>query len=144
MTTRIKIMVALPERRRLDAPTRRERDISAVFDRLFTPAHPFSLAAEGLWHPLTDIHEFEDCFLIRMDLAGVDPRGIEVMKEGRCLVVRGHRPEPALHRAVACHQLEISYGAFERVVCLPVEFSADQVRVEYGLAGFFQITVLKV
>src|SRR5687768_6314733 len=91
----------------LDRFSRMERDISSVFDRLFAPAHPFRPVAEGWWHPFTDIYESERHFIIRMELAGVDADALQVVKEGRCLIVRGERPErPPVPGALACHQLE--------------------------------------
>ena len=124
--------------------TRLERDISTLFDRLFAPAHPFRPVAEGWWHPFTDIYESETQFVVHVELAGVDPEKLEVVKEGRCLIVRGTRVDPFAATRMACHQLEISYGAFERVICLPMDFRADSVRAEYGrTTGFFRITVDK-
>ena len=130
--------------RHVERFSRLERDISTLFDRLFAPAHPFKPAAEGWWHPFTDIYESDTQFVIHMELAGVDPRAMEVVKEGRCLIVRGSRIDPFASQRLACHQLEISYGAFERVICLPHDFQADSVRADYGSAtGFFRITVDK-
>lgn len=129
---------------RLDKFTRMEREMSMLFDRLFAPAHPFRPVAEGGWHPLTDIYESADHFLVRMELAGIDADRLEVVKEGRCLIVRGERRDPLALPSQACHQLEISYGPFERVVCLPVEFREDAVNAEYGAAsGFLLITIDK-
>jgi HSP20 family protein len=127
---------------RLDR-TRMEREISTIFDRLFAPAHPFRPIADGGWHPFTDIYENASHFLVRMELAGIDPAKLQVTKEGRCLVVRGERPEPPFGDRVACHQLEISYGTFERVICLPVEFREDAVQAEYGPSGFLHLTISK-
>lgn len=128
---------------RLDRTSRMEREISSIFDRLFAPAHPFRPVAEGWWHPFTDIYETATHVLVRMELAGIDPESLDVTKEGRCLVVRGVRPEAPLGMEVACHQLEISYGAFERVICLPAEFNEHSVRAEYGSNGFLRITIAK-
>lgn len=129
--------------RREAAGSRLEREISTIFDRLFAPAHPFRPVAETAWHPFTDIYEGPDHFLVRMELAGVDPRRLEVVKDGRCLIVRGERPEPPWGDHVACHQLEISYGPFQRVICLPIEFREDRVRVEYGVTGFLHVFIAK-
>ena len=128
----------------LDKFSRMEREVSMLFDRLFAPAHPFRPVAEGGWHPFTDIYESERQFLIRMELAGIDADRLDVAKEGRCLIVRGERRDPLGIPSQSCHQLEISYGPFERVVCLPVEFREDAVKVEYGSgSGFLLITIDK-
>jgi HSP20 family protein len=121
-----------------------EREVSVLFDRLFAPAHPFRPVAEGGWHPLTDIYESDREFIVRMELAGIDAARLEVAKEGRCLIVRGERHDPLAIPSQACHQLEISYGPFERVVCLPTDFREDAVNVAYGHAsGFLLIRIEK-
>jgi HSP20 family protein len=144
-----RIDVILVERRplapsqRVDKHSRMEREVSMLFDRLFAPSHPFRPVAEDGWHPFTDIYESEHAFLVRMELAGINPARLEVVKEGRCLIVRGDRRD-ALSGSLACHQLEISYGPFERVVCLPVDFREDAVTAEYGAgSGFLLITIEK-
>lgn len=144
------------ERIRLDLPpqpggeahlerfSRLERDISTLFDRLFAPAHPFKPVAEGWWHPFTDIYESDTEFIVVMELAGVEASTLEVVKEGRCLIVRGRRHDPFAASRMACHQLEISHGAFERVICLPIDFTSDAVHADYGkTTGYFRITVEK-
>jgi HSP20 family protein len=127
---------------RLERP-RMEREISTIFDRLFAPTHPYRAVADLGWHPFTDVYENATHFFVRMELAGIDPEQLQVTKEGRCLIIRGTRPEPPWGEDVACHQLEISYGGFERVLCLPVEFREDSVRAEYGRTGFLHITIAK-
>jgi HSP20 family protein len=128
----------------VDKFSRMEREVSMLFDRLFAPAHPFRPVAEGGWHPFTDIYESQDQYLIRMELAGIDADRLEVVKEGRCLIVRGERRDPLALPTQACHQLEISYGPFERVVCLPTPFREETVRAEYGSGtGFLLITIDK-
>jgi len=128
-----------------DPRKRLEKEIGALFDQLFAPVHPVrAIVRPSAWVPFTDVFEDETRFLIRMELAGVDPASLELRVEGRCLVVRGKRPDPYWGRRLACHQLEISYGTFERVVCLPVDLREDAVRPEYQRSsGFLEITIDK-
>ena len=129
---------------RAEDPRRKDRELTVVFDRLFATASPFGSLAERAWHPFTDIFESDDRVYIRMELAGIDPESLEVAKEGRCLVVRGQRPDPFAARALACQQLEVSHGPFERVVRLTTDFSEDDVCADYGRStGFLEITIKK-
>ena len=123
--------------------SRMEREISTVFDRLFAPTHPFRPVADRGWNPFTDIYESATHVVVRMELAGIDTESLRVTKDGRCLIIRGTRPEPPWGDNVACHQLEISYGTFERVLCLPVDFREESVHAEYGRTGFLHITIAK-
>ena len=123
-----------------------ERQIANLFDQLFSPVSPFrSLTdADGTWHPFSDVFESERAFIIRMELAGIDRSSLSVLKEGQCLIVRGRREDPLQTERLTCHQLEISQGAFERVLCLPTDFREQDVRAEYEASGFLHITVPKV
>ena len=125
------------------AESRREREAASLFDRLFAPSHAFRPIAEAVWHPFTDIYESATHVLVRMELAGIDPASLTVTKEGRCLLVKGVRVEPPWGDGVGCQQLEISYGAFERVICMPADFNEERVRAEYGTTGFLHITIPK-
>jgi HSP20 family protein len=121
-----------------------ERSLTDLFDRLFTPVNPLRSAAERHWHPFTDIYESDTHLLVRMELAGIDPDSLELVKDGTCLIVRGVRADPLADRGLACHQLEISHGAFERVICLPEDFSESSVQADYGRrSGFLEITIAK-
>lgn len=136
---------ALADERRLDPRKRLEREIGGLFDELFNPVHPVrAFSRRQAWHPFTDVYEEDERFIIRMELAGIDAESLDLAREGRCLIVRGHRPDPFRGKAVSCHQLEVSYGPFERVICLPVDFDEGSVRPEYQRSsGFLTITIEK-
>lgn len=136
---------ARSSRSSFDPRKRLEREIGGLFDQLFSPMHPGrSMRGPHAWHPFTDVYEDEARFIIRMELAGIDVDSLALEKDGRCLIVRGNRPDPFRGGSHACHQLEISHGAFERVICLPTDFREDSVHPEYTRsAGFLTITVDK-
>ena len=39
---------------------------------------PLLLSKESVWHPLTDVYETENEFVIRMEISGVDPADFKV------------------------------------------------------------------
>jgi HSP20 family protein len=73
-------------------------------------------------------------FTVVVDLAGVDPTGIEVLLTGRELVIAGERRRPAV-AGRRYQQMEIDYGPFERVLTLPgdVDARSAEARYERGL-----------
>lgn len=125
-----------------DRGSRLEREVTNLFDRLFTPLNPLRSSAERSWHPFTDIFESERHVIIRVELAGVDPAAIRLDVEEECLVVRGERHDPHGGRGLVCHQMEISHGPFERVICLPTRVVDGTLRADYG-PGFLTITLEK-
>lgn len=116
---------------------------ASLLDGLHAPVHTFRSTGEATWHPFTDVLETDAAFVIRMELAGLEAEQIEVLKDGRCLIVRGQREDPWRHAGVTCHQIEIAHGRFERVIALPIDFHQDDVHAECGNTGFLEITVPK-
>ena len=74
------------------------------------------------WVPNTDVIEHEDGLLVRVELAGVATDSLQITIAQSALVIAGHRANPQTGGTAAgfrFRQMEIEYGAFERVVSLP-------------------------
>ena len=67
---------------------------------------------------------------VQLDVAGVDPEGIEVTLDRELLTVGGVRARPAGERRVY-HHAEIDWGPFERRLRLGVPVDADRATAEY-------------
>jgi HSP20 family protein len=85
------------------------------------------------WHPAVNVYAYADRLEVCVELAGVPKSEIEIEVEARRLSIRGERmaPERGCDRP-PCGRLlvmEITDGAFERVLNLPVD-----VRVENAQA----------
>lgn len=82
---------------------------------------PFVARHHG-WTPRIDLIESEDFFLVRVELAGVRPDGVQVNyhPERHSLTVKGDRTDTLLKGDKASpHLLEIDYGGFSRDIELP-------------------------
>ena len=108
---------------------RMTRDALRHFDR----DHP-----QGrLWQPRADVCETEDAVCVTVELAGMSEeeisRRIEITltADGRALVIAGNRGDSCSEGArTRCHQLEIYYGPFERVLPLPSDVKVERDRME--------------
>jgi HSP20 family protein len=99
----------------------------------------------GAWRPSIDLYESEETIFILVDLAGVRPEEISIELEGERLRIAGRRRVPAeTHGAdlKRCHQMEIDYGPFERVLLVSVPIDRDQIDARYE-EGFLRIRLLK-
>ncbi|HSF47081.1 MAG TPA: Hsp20/alpha crystallin family protein [Burkholderiales bacterium] len=76
-------------------------------------------ATRPVWEPPADVFETERELFIVVALPGVPPERVEVVLDGRTLIVIGERPMPAECHAATLQQLEIPYGRFERRIALP-------------------------
>ena len=71
------------------------------------------------WRPGADLYRTRTGWLAKVDLAGVDPRDVEVRVVGNVLRVSGRRRDALAEQDLEHYHMEISYGAFERVLDLP-------------------------
>ena len=109
------------------------------FSRLRTP---LLLGKEYVWRPLTDVYETDTEFVIRMDVAGMDPKDFEVSVHGRILTIRGVRHDPVRAGHKHYHKMEINLGAFERNIEVPPHLGVSAVRAQYE-NGFLVVKMAK-
>ena len=93
---------------------------------------PQSEITGDIWQPPTDIYETGEGLVVRIELAGVDERAIDIEASGDTLIIRGRRREQSVYGKKSYRQMEIHYGPFERVLQLPDRFDAAQARANYA------------
>jgi len=90
-----------------------------VFDSFFTGKHPFFCPDGRAWNPPTDIFETKDALNIKIEVAGLREKDIEVKVNQDYLIIRGRRTDEHRETHARFHLMEIHYGSFERIVRLP-------------------------
>lgn len=104
---------------------RLQDEMSRVFDdRLYR-----STESVG-WSPACDVYEDEEGVTLRFELAGVDPKDVDVRFENGVLTVRGERKLEQAEKKDNYHRIERSYGTFTRSFTLPGTVDADKIRAE--------------
>ena len=107
------------------------REMDSLFDRFFE-GWPFRLpAAEGVWAPSVDVSETGKEVIVRAELAGIDPKDIDVSVHGDVLTLRGERKQEKEEKGENLHRVERSYGSFSRSIQLPAEVDAGKVNATY-------------
>ena len=97
------------------------------------------------WRPNVDVRETDASFTVVVELAGVDPRQLQVEYNARrqTLTIRGTRSAPPETEHTGSRRLEILYGEFEREVLLEGAASTSGgVRATYR-DGFLVVFVPK-
>ena len=120
----------------------RFRRLGSGVDRLFAEflnADWGPRAGTGAFRPGADVYydPSEDSVTVRFELPGIDPDRITLEIEGGILFVSGSRQEQKPREAVY-HQMELSYGRFERMVSLPPEVDATKASADYN-DGYLEI-----
>jgi len=92
------------------------------------------------WRPAADLYRTNDGWLVKFDLAGVDPHEVTVRTEGRRLTVTGERHDCCLGEGCHYQSLEIAYSRFERHVDIPVDLEAAHLTTVYE-AGMLLVRI---
>ena len=124
-----------------------DREMQQLSDEVFRGF--FDPLGGRFWQPPIDIYESETDLLIKVELPGVRTEDISVSlsADDRALTVSGLRKESEGERRgrMRCHQLEIYFGPFERIVPLPVAVPIDREQIKaVHREGFLVVTIPKV
>jgi HSP20 family protein len=96
----------------------------AFDDRLFR-------AGESMgWTPSVDIYEDGEEVVVRAELAGVDPKDVDIRFENGVLTVKGERKMEKEEKKENYHRVELSYGTFTRSFSLPATVDPEKIRAE--------------
>ncbi len=132
----------LEEGLRFDRPG----DVDEIFEIFVTSYHQGGRAVpieEDLsWHPATDVYETSDRFVVQVDLAGMDPAGIELLTDGESLTIRGVRRDIAPPGKKHFFKMEINVGPFARRIAIPVDVVTESAEASYR-NGFLYVTFRK-
>jgi HSP20 family protein len=98
---------------------------TSVFDFLVDEC----LVEGACWRPSADVHRTQAGWVIKLDLAGVQPDDVSVELEGRRLIVRGCRRDTMISEGYEPYLMEISYSKFERSFDLPMITDLEELDV---------------
>ncbi len=113
-----------------------QQELTNLLDRVFGSEMP-GLASGFV--PGVDVYFQDGHCVIRADLAGVDPKAVEILVYGNTLTIRGERKAPEVPRDDVI-LLGIPYGRFERTVTLPEGLEMDAVKARW-LDGILEIRI---
>jgi HSP20 family protein len=82
------------------------------------------------WTPACDIYEDGEAVTVRFELAGVDPKEVDIRFENGVLTLRGERKLEREEKKENYHRVEMQYGAFTRSFSLPGTVDAEKIRAE--------------
>jgi HSP20 family protein len=82
------------------------------------------------WTPACDIFEDEEGVALRFDLAGVEPKDVDIRFENGVLTLRGERKLEKEDQRDNYHRVELAYGTFTRSFSLPGTIDAEKIRAE--------------
>ncbi len=109
------------------------RDLARLQDevtRLFDTGGLYRASESMGWTPACDIYEDEEAVSLKFELAGVDPKDVDVRFENGVLTVKGERKLEKEEKRENYHRVERSYGTFTRSFSLPGSLDAERIKAE--------------
>jgi HSP20 family protein len=82
------------------------------------------------WTPACDIYEDGEEIVVLAELAGVEPKDVEIRFENGMLTLKGERKLEREDERENYHRLELSYGTFTRSFSLPATIDSEKIRAE--------------
>ena len=114
---------------------------SRLLDREFDTGASSS-AATADWIPPADVEEYNDRFVLKLDVPGVDVSAIDITLDQGLLSVSGERAKDVLAKEVERSRSERPYGRFHRRFTLPDTVDASGVHAS-GRNGIVEVTIPK-
>lgn len=108
-------------------------------------ANLFRVRPSTDWCPSLNLYETRTCFLVCVELAGIEPGKIDVNAQGSTLVISGKRDRPSLPNdagRISVHLMEIDSGSFRREVSFPSAVDVDRITADYR-EGYLWVTLPK-
>ncbi len=123
-----------------------QEEMNQLFDHFYTGAqvHLTDWSKKLATAPAVNVVEDGTSFKVEAELAGMDPKNVEVEITGGYLTLKGERQEEKEEKKEGGSYLrqEISYGSFLRTVVLPETADSDKAKATFK-NGILTITVPK-
>ena len=114
--------------------------LSREMDRLFARGVN-GQSADTTRFPLLNLWEDNDNVYAEAELPGFQLSDLEIYVTGNQLTLKGERQAPK-HESGTWHRRERGYGQFMRIIELPSDINADNVRAEFK-NGVLMVTLPK-
>ena len=111
-------------------PLRELARVQEEMNRAFGDERLFRAGESVGWTPPCDIYEDGEEIVVRAELAGVEPRDVEIRFENGVLTLKGERKLELEEKRENYHRIELSYGTFTRGFSLPASIDAEKIRAE--------------
>jgi HSP20 family protein len=72
-----------------------------------------------LWCPAADVYRTVNGWIVKVDLAGIEPADIEIKLDVDVLRISGSRRDGTCGEGISHYQLEITYSRFEKMIQFP-------------------------
>jgi HSP20 family protein len=111
-------------------PLRELARVQEEMSRALSDERLFPAGESVGWTPSCDIYEDGEELLVRAELAGVEPKDVDIRFENGVLTLKGERKLELEEKRENYHRVELSYGTFTRAFSLPASIDSEKIRAE--------------
>ncbi len=104
-----------------------QHDLNRLFHRSLSKGNGWTKTFE----PEVDVVEGKDSFLVKADLPGIKKEELDIKVEGKFLTIKAERKEEKETKEKNYYSSERFCGTFTRMIELPADVKADQVKATY-------------
>jgi HSP20 family protein len=94
----------------------------------------------AMWSPAVEVFERDNNLVVRAELPGMNKDDVKIEMTDDGLVIQGERKREHEERQEGFYRSERSYGQFYRLIPLPEDVNADQVKAQFE-NGVLEISV---
>ena len=127
--------------RRYWQPFQEMNTVKQQLDQLFEEFSGVETASTT-WTPAATLMENEEALVLQLQLPGVNAEEIDIQASREVVAIAGNRQALELAEGETLRRNEFRYGAFRRVVSLPVAIDPKGVSAAYE-AGILVVTLPK-
>jgi HSP20 family protein len=104
-------------------------DMSRLFDEVWRRS--FRPVAGGSWYPVVDITENETEYRLVAELPGMTKEDVKISVTDNIVTLRGEKKAKVEEKNENWHQMERTYGAFERSFTLATAVDPARVKAKF-------------
>jgi HSP20 family protein len=116
--------------------------MNRLFRESYSPEGPEEALTTTGFAPLVDIYEDEHNITLKIEVAGIDEKDIDVRIENNTLTVHGERKIEKEEKEENFRRVERQYGSFTRSFTLPTTVDAEKVSATCD-KGILKISLAK-
>lgn len=125
-----------------------QREMNRLFDDFLggfelAPLHKLEQAHMTAFVPKINISETEKEIKVSAELPGMDEKEVFVEMEEGALSIRGEKKQENEEKGKNWHRIEQSYGAFHRLIPIPVNVDGAMVKATFK-KGLLNVSIPKV
>ncbi|MDE1464421.1 Hsp20/alpha crystallin family protein [Spartinivicinus poritis] len=113
------------------------KEVDRLFDSMFKGvglpsfSEEWSRMPNSLFKPSVDISAKDKEYVISVEVPGVDEKDIKLEMRDNTLIISGEKKHKKEEKEEHHYRVERSYGKFQRMLAIPEDANADEIRASF-------------